>query len=46
MQDEARQKLDELKGSSDDAWEDIKAGIDRAWDAFHESVKSAKSRFK
>jgi chromosome segregation ATPase len=46
MQDDARQKLDELKGSSDDAWEDLKAGIDSAWDALHGSVKSAMSRFK
>lgn len=46
QQDAARIKLEELKGSSDDAWEDLKAGIDSAWDSLSSSIKSAASRFK
>ncbi|MDN3521877.1 coiled coil domain-containing protein [Halomonas ramblicola] len=44
--DEARQKLAELREASDDAWEDVKDGVERAWDSVSESFKSARSRFK
>ena len=45
MQDDATKKLDELKEVGDGAWEDLKAGLDSAWDSLSKSVKSAKSRF-
>ncbi|MFC3285976.1 coiled coil domain-containing protein [Litchfieldella rifensis] len=44
--DEARQKLAELREASDDAWEDLKDGAERAWDSASEAFKSARSRFK
>lgn len=46
MQQAANSKLVELKGSSDDAWEDLKAGADSAWDSLGRAIKSAASRFK
>lgn len=46
MQETARNKLTELKESSDDAWEDLKAGIESARTSLGNALKSAKSRFK
>ncbi|MDI5983371.1 coiled coil domain-containing protein [Halomonas sp. M4R5S39] len=46
QRNEARQKLAELQRASDDAWEDVKAGVERAWDSLNEAIKSARSRFK
>lgn len=40
------QKLSELTEASEDAWEDLKAGADKAWDSLSDAVKSAASRFK
>jgi len=45
-QEIAKNKLAELRASSGDAWEDIKAGADSAWDSLNEALKSAASRFK
>jgi uncharacterized coiled-coil DUF342 family protein len=45
-QQQSNQKLAELKAASDDAWEDMKAGVDSARDSLGRSLKSAKSRFK
>jgi uncharacterized coiled-coil DUF342 family protein len=42
----ARQKIKEMQGSGENAWEDLKAGIELAWTAIGEAVDSAKSRFK
>lgn len=44
--DHARKRMDELQQSGEGAWEDLKAGVDMAWDALGEAVSSAKSRFK
>ncbi len=46
MQAAANQKLDELKNAGDDAWEDLKIGIDSALDSLSSSIKLAASRFK
>lgn len=46
MQEKSNQKLLELKDASDDAWEDLKAGIDSASDSLSQALKSAISRFK
>ena len=46
MQKEASSKLLELKNSSDDAWEDLKAGMDSSWNMVGNALKSAASRFK
>lgn len=46
MQESARNKLAELKDAGDDAWQDLKAGIDSARDSLGHALKSAASRFK
>lgn len=44
-QDEIKNKLNEMRGSGDEAWNDLKSGIDLAWEAMNEAIKSARSRF-
>lgn len=46
MQKEASNKLAELKEAGDDAWEDLKVGIEIAGDSIIHALKSAASRFK
>jgi len=46
MQESATNKLAELRDAGDGAWEDLKAGIDSAWDSLGNALKSAASRFK
>jgi vacuolar-type H+-ATPase subunit I/STV1 len=46
MQESVNNKLAELKDASDDAWVDLKAGIDSARDSLGNALKSAASRFK
>ena len=41
----AKEKLGELRESSDDAWEDLKEGISSAWDSVGVALKSAAKRF-
>lgn len=43
---QASEKLAELKDASEDAWEDLKAGLDMAWDSLSDAFESAMSRFK
>jgi hypothetical protein len=40
------EQLAEINRAGDDAWEDIKSGIDLAWKALNEAIASARSRFK
>jgi hypothetical protein len=42
----ARQKIEELQHAGEGAWEDMKSGIELAWDALGEAIDSARSRFK
>ena len=42
----AKEKLGELRAATDDAWEDLKDGLESAWSALGSAVKSATSRFK
>jgi hypothetical protein len=44
--DDAGKKLEEVKRAREDAWEDLKDGLERAWKALGEAFESAKSRFK
>lgn len=37
--------LDELSRSSDEAWQDVKKGLEQSWNTFSRSVKKALSRF-
>lgn len=46
MQETAANKLTGLKDAGDDAWEDLKAGIESAWDSLGNALKSAASRFR
>ncbi len=38
-------ELENLKNTSAEAWEDVKSGVDLAWEAMNSAVKSAFSRF-
>ena len=42
----AMEKLDQLKHTSGEAWEDLKPGLVKAWDELHKSLNQAASRFK
>ena len=44
--DDARKRMEHLQQSGEGAWEDLKSGLELAWDAMGEAVDSAKSRFK
>ena len=41
-----REKLRQLEESGDDAWEDLKGGIEHAWKDLTQALDSALSRFK
>ena len=43
---EARVKLAALRDASDEAWKDMRAGVEMAWDSVGEAINSALSRFK
>lgn len=45
-QDEARARLESLRNAGEGAWQDMKAGVEMAWDAIGEAIESAKSRIK
>jgi len=45
-QEEARAKLASLRDAGEGAWQDLKAGIEMAWDAIGEAIDSAKTHFK
>lgn len=42
----AGDKLSELKSAGDDAWEDVKEGLETATDTLGTALKSAAARFK
>lgn len=44
--EEARGQLEKLQQSGEGAWEDLKAGVEMAWDAVGEALDSARSRFQ
>ncbi len=44
--DAACQKLLELQESRDEAWQDLKAGVDGAWYELQSSVNDASSKFQ
>ena len=39
------QELDQIDTASEDAWKDIKAGVDSAWQSLNEAIKKARSHF-
>ena len=45
-QDEARTKLQELKTTGDEAWENLKPGTAKAWDEVKIAFRRAAAKFK
>lgn len=45
MQRSAQAKLEELKEAGDNAWEDLKAGMENARDSLAKAIRDATSRF-
>ncbi len=43
-QDEARTRLESLRNAGEGVWQDMKAGVELAWDAIGEALESARSR--
>ncbi|GJL75670.1 coiled coil domain-containing protein [Nitrosomonas sp.] len=43
---EVRQKYEELKNASGDAWKDVRDGMETAWNRVSDSFKRAADRFK
>jgi len=39
------QKLDQIDNASEEAWRDIKKGVDSAWQSLNEAIKKARSHF-
>ncbi|NQT68557.1 MAG: hypothetical protein HQ552_03145 [Desulfobacteraceae bacterium] len=39
------QKLDQIDVASEDAWKDIKEGVNNAWQSLNEAIKKARSHF-
>ncbi|MGE4492390.1 MAG: coiled coil domain-containing protein [Syntrophotalea sp.] len=46
MHETANRRLAKLREASDDAWDDLKSGIDSAYNSLGNALKSAVSRFK
>ena len=44
--EELKNKLDEVMHAGEDAWKDIKAGAELAYESLSDALKSATSRFK
>jgi flagellar hook-basal body complex protein FliE len=44
-QKKAEQKLDQLGEARGKAWEDVKSGVDAAWDDLENAVRNAAERF-
>jgi hypothetical protein len=40
------EKMAEFRSASDDAWRDLRAGMESAWEAMGSAMKAASSRFK
>lgn len=44
--DQARGKLTEVESASEGAWQDLRAGVELAWESVSEALRSATARFK
>ncbi len=44
--DATKVKLKELGEASDDAWEQLKVGVESAWDALSTAIRNAAAKFK
>ena len=43
--EQMRQKLDQIDNASEEAWRDIKKGVDSACQSLNEAIKKARSHF-
>lgn len=43
--EQMRQKLDQIDNAGEEAWRDIKEGVDSAWQSLNEAIKKARSHF-
>ena len=43
--EQMRQKLEQIDNASEEAWRDIKEGVDSAWQSLNEAIKKARSHF-
>ena len=43
--EQMRQKLDQIDNAGEEAWRDIKEGVDSAWQSVNEAIKKARSHF-
>ena len=43
--DVVRTKLEEFASAGDDAWEDLKTGMEHAWSSLESAMRAARSRF-
>ena len=46
MQDKARMKLQEIRTTSDDVWENLKTGAENVWAEVNSAFQSAATKFK
>lgn len=46
QRDRAKGQLSAFQNAGENAWQDMKSGLELAWDALSQAVASAKSRFK
>jgi hypothetical protein len=46
LQEKAKAKFTALKDAGDDAWEDLRAGIEKTADSMSKALKSAMAKFK
>lgn len=44
--EDVTQKLRDLKGAGNEAWEAVKAGLDKSWDEFKNAFSDARDKFK
>jgi predicted nucleic acid-binding Zn-ribbon protein len=44
QRDEAEAKLKEVREAGDEAWDDMKAGVDKAWSSISDAFERARSR--
>lgn len=43
--EQMRQKLDQIDNAGEEAWRDIKEGVESAWQSLNEAIKKARSHF-
>jgi hypothetical protein len=46
MQDKARMKLQEIRTTGDDVWDDLKTGAENVWTEVNSAFQSAATKFK